>query len=130
MIYEVVNKPKRIEAVLLDSAVSFACSYLKLDTDVVVEFETLQKHQCGFCDYDEEYYEATVTVAKRLSQKEIIRTVFHELVHVKQYETGRLKHNKIWEGKLVESDDYENFPWEIEAFNLEEKMMKVFYGVN
>ena len=128
MIYEIANKPKRIETVLLDSAVSFACSYLKLDTDVVIEFETLQKHQCGFCDYDEEYAEAIVTVAKRLSQKEIIRTVFHELVHVKQYETGRLKHNKIWKGKLVESDDYENFPWEIEAFDLEEKMMKIFYG--
>lgn len=128
MIYEIVNKPKRIETVLLDTAVSFACSYLKLDTDVVIEFETLQKHQCGFCDYDEDFSEAIVTVAKRLSQEEIIRTVFHELVHVKQYETGRLKHNKIWKGKLVESDDYENFPWELEAYELEEKMMKVFYS--
>lgn len=128
MIYEVINKSKRIESVLLDSAVSFACSYLKLDTDIVIEFETLQKYQCGFCDYDEEFNEAIVTVAKRLSQEEIIRTVFHELVHVKQYETGRLKHNRIWKGKLFESDDYENFPWELEAYELEEKMMKTFYG--
>jgi hypothetical protein len=128
MIYEVVNKPKRIETVLLDSAVSFACAYLKLNIDFVLEFETLKKHQCGFCDYDED--EIVVTIAKRLSGKDIIRTLFHELVHVKQYSDGRLKHNKIWEGKLIESDDYENFPWEIEAYELEENMMKVFYSSN
>ncbi len=127
MIYEVVNKSKRIETVLLDSAVSFACSYLKLNSDFVIEFETLKKHQCGFCDYDED--EIIVTIAKRLSEKDIIRTLFHELVHVKQYSDGRLNHKRMWEGKVYDCD-YENFPWEIEAYELEEKMMKVFYGVN
>lgn len=131
MIYELINKPKRIETALIDRAVLFACEYLKLDIDLVVEFETLQKYQCGFCDYDEEYNEAIVTVAKRLSQKEIIRTIFHELVHVKQYESGKLQNGspQRWLGVAIE-DKYENLPWELEAFDLEERMMRKFYGSN
>lgn len=127
MIYEVVNQPKRIETALFDSAVSFACKYLKLDVDLTIEFETLQKHQCGFCDYDED--EVIVTIAKRLSKNEAIRTLFHELVHVKQYADGRLDHGYKWHGQVYE-DDYANLPWEIEAFDLEEKMVEAFYGSN
>ena len=127
MIYEVVNKPKKIETVLLDSAVLFACSYLKLDLDFVIEFESLKRHQFGLCDYDED--EVIIIVAKRLSPKEAIRTIFHELVHVKQYEDGRLENGspQIWEGIAIE-DAYKNLPWEVEAFDLEEKMMTIFYG--
>lgn len=127
MIYEVVNKSKRIETVLLDSAVLFACSYLGLNISFVVEFETLQKHQYGFCDYDED--EVIITIAKRLSQKDIIRTLFHELVHVKQHVDGRLDHGYKWFG-IVYEDDYDKLPWELEAFDLEEKMMELFYGSN
>ena len=125
MIYEVVNKPKKIEVVLLDSAVLFACSYLKLDLDFVIEFESLKRHQFGLCDYEED--EVIIFIAKRLSVENVVRTLFHELVHVKQYESGRLDHNKLWEGKLYDCNYYE-YPWEVEAFDLEEKMMNVFYG--
>jgi hypothetical protein len=125
MIYEVINQPKRIETALLDSAVSFACKYLQLDVDLTVEFDTLQKYQCGHCDYDED--EVIVTIAKRLSKKEAIQTLFHELVHVKQYADGRLEHGYKWLGKVYE-DDYSKLPWEVEAFDLEQKMMEEFYG--
>lgn len=127
MIYEVINQPKRIETVLLDSAVSFACEYLQLDIDLIVEFDTLQKHQCGYCDYEEG--EVIVTIAKRLSKKEAIQTLFHELVHAKQYVEGRLEDGYKWLGKVYE-DDYRKLPWEVEAFDLEEKMMEAFYGGN
>jgi hypothetical protein len=125
MIYEVVNQPKRIETALFDSAVSFACKYLQLDVDLTVEFDTLQKHQCGYCDYDED--EVIVTIAKRLSKREAIQTLFHELVHVKQYADGRLEHGYKWCGQVYE-DDYNKLPWEVEAFDLEQKMMEAFYG--
>lgn len=128
MIYEVVNKPKKIETVLLDSAVSFACSYLKLDIDMTIEFESLKRTQYGFCDYDGEYDEVIVTIAKRLSVQDVIRTLFHELVHVRQYVDGRLEVGspQIWCGVVYE-DKYENLPWEVDAFDLEEKMMKLFW---
>jgi hypothetical protein len=127
MIYEIINQPKRLETALFDSAVSFASNYLGIDIDLVIEFETLQKHQCGYCDYDED--EVIVTIAKRLSKKEAIQTLFHELVHVKQYADGRLEHGYKWHGQVYECD-YNKLPWEIEAYDLEEKMMEQFYGSN
>lgn len=127
MIYETINTPKKMEAVLLDSAVSFACSYLNLDIDFTIEFETLEKTKCGYCDYDEE--EVIITIAKRLSVKEIIRTLFHELVHVKQHYDGRLEYGYKWLGEVYECD-YLDLPWEVEAYDLEERMMVAFYGRN
>jgi hypothetical protein len=125
MIYCVENKPKRIDTILLDRAVSFACEYLELNTDFTIAFETLKKYQCGFCDYDKE--DTVVTIAKRLSVNEAIRTLFHELVHIKQYESGRLEADnpQRWLGESVKGD-YKNLPWEKEAFDLEEKMMNAF----
>jgi len=127
MIYEISNQPKKIEAALLDNAVSFACNYLKLDTNFTIEFETIKNYQYGFCDYDED--EAIITIAKRLSPKNAIRTLFHELVHLKQYIDGRLENGSplVWHGIAIE-DVYENLPWEIEAYQLEALMIKEFYG--
>lgn len=125
MIYEILNKPKKIEPILLDNAVSFAFSYLQIDVDFVLEFETLRRHQYGFCDYDED--EIILTIAKRLSPKDAIRTLFHELVHVKQHIDGRLEYGYKWRGQVYECD-YNDLPWEVEAYDLEEKMMKAFYG--
>jgi hypothetical protein len=126
MIYEIINKPKKLDTALLDRAVSFACDYLCLDMDFIIEFETLYAHQCGFCDYDDEI---VITIAKRLSPIDIIRTLFHELVHLKQYVDGRLVNGSpnTWKGHVY-TETYTNLPWEIEAFDLEEKMMIEFYS--
>ena len=62
--------------------------------------------------------------------KEILRTIFHELVHVKQYIAGELtSEGEImrWNG-TVYIGAYELLPWEVEAFELEEVMMKSFGG--
>lgn len=126
MIYEVNNIPKKLDAALFDKAVSFACDYLKLDVDLTIEFESLKKHQCGFCDYDED--EAIVTIAKRLSLHEIIVTLFHELIHVQQYASGRLGHGGKWLGKVYDCA-YNELPWEIEAYKMESVMMKKFGGI-
>lgn len=125
MIYEIVDKPKKIETALLDSAVSFASSYLQLEVDFVLKFETLRNYQFGFCDYDED--EIIITIAKRLSPKDAIRTLFHELIHVKQHLDGILERGYVWRGQVYERD-YNELPWEIEAYDLEEKMMEKFYG--
>jgi hypothetical protein len=127
VIYEVANKPKRLSYLLLDEAISFACNFLDLDIDFTLEFVKLKPYQCGFCDYDEE--EIILTVSKSLSKDDMIKTIFHEMVHIKQYVDGRLENGSppIWLGIIYE-DRYENLPWEIEAFELEQKMVKEFYG--
>lgn len=127
MIYEVINLPKKLEIALLDKAISFACDYLDLDVDLAIDFIPMKKYHFGLCDYDEE--EIIISIGKALPKKDMIRTLFHELVHVKQHSDGRLQNGspQRWLGQVYE-DDYNKLPWEVEAFDLEKKMMEAFYS--
>ena len=60
--------------------------------------------------------------------KRMLISLGHEMVHVKQYVDGRLEHGSsgIWLGTMCE-DKYEDLPWEIEAYELEQKMIDAFY---
>lgn len=131
MTYEITDLPKKMDEELFHRAVLHSLTFLELDVDFEIIFESMERHQCGLVDYesDEEFAEVSVYLAKRLSPKEAIRTLFHEMVHVKQYVTGKLEAGVVqkWEGIYYE-DDYENLPWELEAFELEEQMMKTFGG--
>ena len=123
MIYEVENLPKKLTLDLLDRAVLFASEFLQLDVGLMISFQSLKKHQCGFCDYDQD--ETVITIAKRLSKRETIKTLFHEMVHVKQYAEGRLEQVGVWLGQKYDCD-YAELPWEIEAYQLEQVMMEQF----
>jgi hypothetical protein len=47
MFYEVENLPKKVSLDLLDRAVTFAADFLEIDVDLLIEFESLKKHQCN-----------------------------------------------------------------------------------
>lgn len=125
MYYTTTNKPKHIEISMLDRCISFACEYLDLDVDFEIRFEKLGEFQCGLCDYDED--EIAIVVSKSLSDCDMVRTLFHEMVHLKQYVEGRLEVGspQRWLGKVYDWD-YENMPWEVEAFDLEQKMVDIY----
>tara|TARA_B100001059_G_scaffold210061_1_gene223470 strand:- start:700 stop:960 length:261 start_codon:yes stop_codon:yes gene_type:complete len=62
---------------------------------------------------------------------EMISTIMHEMVHVKQYlrkELVQLKDVYLWKnvafGKYAV--DYRHRPWEFEAYNIEEELVKSF----
>jgi len=57
-----------------------------------------------------------------ISGKEILKTLAHEFVHVKQYVYEELNEEQTqWQGKPFDSDavDYFELPWEIEAYGRE-----------
>jgi hypothetical protein len=73
----------------------------------------------------------------------ILKTLAHEMVHVKQYVYGEINESlSVWRGVNVDSDviDYYFHPWEIEAMGLQEslftkyvldrKLWEVFEGIN
>jgi hypothetical protein len=71
---------------------------------------------------------------------EILRTLAHEMVHIKQYVHGEVNVNLTrWMGIKVDEPDYWVQPWEIEAygnqpglftkFAKEEKLWEVFKGI-
>ena len=65
------------------------------------------------------------------SQEDIIRSIFHELVHVRQTDDGYLSlDGNSWKGFLYRTKemevDYDHLPWEKEAAELEEKMWRIY----
>lgn len=68
----------------------------------------------------------------------ILKTISHEMIHVKQIATGKLKLTKkgavIWCGKRVGKTDYMNQPWEKDAFRKQEVLfvdfLAKFFGIN
>lgn len=65
-----------------------------------------------------------VKLKKSLSTLALLKTLAHELVHVRQMHTGELttsstKRSWIWKGKRYTKDRYPDFPWEDEAHYFE-----------
>lgn len=67
-------------------------------------------------------------------EEDVLTTIAHELIHLMQYESGRLESNgkdvMVWEGKEYRIDgpvlpsEYYSYPWEIEAYGME----KIYYN--
>ena len=63
--------------------------------------------------------EFEIEVDRRLNLRQLLETVAHEMVHVKQYARGELT-ERSWQGKLVKpNQEYWDHPWEIEAHGRE-----------
>ena len=76
-----------------------------------------------------------------IGAKEILKTLAHEMVHIKQYAIGDMNVSCTrWKGSRVETPDYWTEPWEIEAYGTqpglwnkfvkEEKLWEVFSRVD
>jgi hypothetical protein len=87
--------------------------------------------------------EFLIEVHSKIGAADILKTIAHEMVHIKQYACGELDETLMsWKGKRVDSDslDYYDHPWEVEAHGLEvslfskfaikEKLWDVFEGIN
>ncbi|HSH52465.1 MAG TPA: hypothetical protein VK982_12145 [Bacteroidales bacterium] len=63
-----------------------------------------------------------------MSNKKLKVVIAHELIHVWQHETGKLKtinnHKSIYDGKIYDRQliPYSMYPWEREAFNKQKQL--------
>jgi predicted metallopeptidase len=68
----------------------------------------------------------------KFNRREAIEVISHEIIHIIQYNSGQLVYENselYWEGQKydLENMDYENRPWEREAFSRETDLgMKVY----
>jgi len=83
----------------------------------------------GLCSGDTTY--ANIDVAthcpvegRKLTYLEMMRTMTHELVHARQFLRGQLSAEGkwMWKGRNADGYEYENQPWEKEAYRLEEEI--------
>jgi len=126
MILDAFNKPNKLSWDILDSVVSHAIDNLELDTGVIKELNIIFKgangDNCGYFDglEDEDDGIAAIEINSKKSVDVIITTIFHELVHVQQVLTGAFDDvAKTWHGETYANVDYDNLPWEIDAFDKE-----------
>jgi hypothetical protein len=89
----------------------------------------------GYCGmtYDEDSYmkkqtDMTISLNRNhITTDHIYRVLSHEMIHVAQYASGRLRERPtctIWEGKKISKKlCYRSRPEEVEAWNLEGKLL-------
>jgi len=128
----VENMPDTLNYDLLDRIIVFSCEFLGIlyETDLEIEFDDeLIEHKCGSCDIEDGV--AQLWLNPYLDQKELITTIFHEMVHIRQMLNGDLVAGEgykpsTWHGEKYDLN-YNDLPWEKEAFELEKIMMEKFY---
>ena len=128
MFIEFRNTNKKRQRTIED-ALWFAKSYLlprhKIDE---IEIESVKGLLADGDCYDAEDRAFIIRVNKELSKEDLLTTIFHEFVHIKQH----IK--KEFGGDIFSiSNDkvaYGDRPYEIEAFELEKKLLEEYNNVN
>lgn len=77
-------------------------------------------------------YEHEIELKKDLDEDDLLTALWHEMVHVRQTESGQLKDNgvlKSWKGEeyinmFSTVDEYMALPWEKEAYILQEELLE------
>ena len=110
--------------------------------DIILSFtKTAEDGAYGFCyrgDDDREYFiEIDHRLHKKITKEEYIETIIHQMVHVWQGATGRMKdkfrggYKQLWKCKDGKYRDYTKTaymrqPWETEAYRLQGPLTKLF----
>ncbi len=99
-------------------------------------FEKQGKYAQGHCfSYDDgprpRMFE--IGINSKLSRYKMLQCLAHEIVHMKQYAKGELRHELItakWQGKTYKItnsfEDYLNWPWEIEAYGRDRSLYLLY----
>ena len=89
----------------------------------------------GYCMMEENNREFTIEVDRKLGIKELVTTICHEMIHVKQYAKKEMDDwsgngAARWKGKTfnAEKTDYYNLPWEKEAYRLQDKYANLVWN--
>lgn len=106
-----------------------------IQIDLVFENQgkTAQGH-CHPTDDERKPRMFEIGINPTLRRHKMLECLAHEMVHLKQYARGELRHELItarWQGKtykLTNSfEDYLNWPWEIEAYG-RDRALYLFYA--
>ena len=87
----------------------------------------------GYCCETDDNRTFEIEIQKGLSFDEIVKTVCHEMVHVKQYARNEMT-DSTWKGKLrwrnrfiKKNTSYSKLPWEREAYRKQKTLSKSYY---
>ena len=128
MFIEFTNTNKKQQRTI-EAALWFAKSYLlprhKIDEIEIESWKNLPHD--GDC-YDADDRSFIIRVNKDLSKEDLLTTIFHEFVHIKQHIKKEFGGDVF--GISNDKVAYEDRPYEIEAFELEKKILEEYNNVN
>ena len=128
MFIEFRNTNKKKQRTIED-ALWFAKSYLlprhKIDEIEIESWKDLP-HDGDCYDADDRSY--IIRVNKDLSKEDLLTTIFHEFVHIKQHIKKEFGGDVF--GISNEEVAYMDRPYEIEAFRLEQEMLEEYNASN
>ena len=98
--------------------------------DIEIVFRTFDKKEgaVGFCGMIDNNRHFEIEIDKKMGINELVTTICHEMVHVKQYarnemNDGIVKGRAKWKTKFIAEDtNYWDLPWEKEAYRMEKKL--------
>ena len=132
MRFRIVNCPDRDFKPIVEKAATFFAKELIPNTRIrnrcftKIRFDgKLQEY--GYASVEEyntkkQPREFLMEIHPGIGARDILSTIAHEMVHIKQYIDGELNEDMTyWKGKRVNSDkmEYWTSPWEIEAHGIE-----------
>ena len=96
-----------------------------INCEINVELKNITVYEGTCIDTDVRQYE--IEISKSLTGDNFITTIFHEMVHVKQYVRKEL----FSECNFYKTrDEYLNLPWEIEVYKTQETLLEEWNGRN
>ena len=134
--YYVYNPHPLINDQEFDSLMAFCFDFLEIDTNpafdmIVFDFDHVSNPpSTGYFDYDVDEKELQITIDKSLNKDEMIRTIFHEMVHLSQFLNGLYipGHDDIggsW-NNIIYTCQYKDLPWEQDAYHKEDLMYRTY----
>ena len=103
--------------------------------DITVEFTKMNDDAVGYCQMGDTNREFIIEVDKTSGIKEMVTTICHEMIHVKQYVRKEMSDNLVeggqatWRGRKVNPNTkYYDLPWEKEAYRLQNKYANLVWN--
>ena len=97
--------------------------------DIEVVFRTFKKDEgaVGFCGMTDNNRTFEIEIDKKMGINELVTTICHEMVHVKQYARNEMTDeliesgHAVWKGRKIHpKTGYYDLPWEKEAYKLQD----------
>lgn len=117
-------------SILLDKSSADLFINIKLNRDLLTKEGA--KADCMLDEDECDYQVFEIRIDSLMNMPAILRSLAHEMVHVTQYYTGRIKdvssNSVMWNGKLVNTIGlhYYDLPWEVEAYGKETGLFERF----
>lgn len=98
--------------------------------EIEVKFSKMNDDAVGYCMMLDNNREYQLEISKDLNVKELVMTICHEMVHVKQYVRNEMKEGQmVWKKKPIASDTkYYDLPWEKEAYTMQASLAKACWN--